>query len=61
MKIAQFAKTEADSISTEWSLVHMLRVLRSAILENTINAKSATKAELHQLLDDLDNYLALAH
>jgi hypothetical protein len=38
----------------------MLRILRAAILEETINPKSATKADLHQLLDDLENYLHLA-
>jgi hypothetical protein len=38
----------------------MLRILRTAILEDTINAKSATKADLCQLLDDLEKYLNLA-
>ncbi len=46
---------------TEWSLGHMLRVLRTAILENTIRPKSATKADLCQLLDQLENYLSLAN
>jgi hypothetical protein len=45
---------------TEWSLAHMLRILRAAILDGTINARSATKADLRQLLDDLENYLHLA-
>jgi hypothetical protein len=45
---------------TEWSLAHMLRILRTTILEDTINVKSATKADLCQLLDDLANYLNLA-
>jgi len=58
---AQAARQRFGPWDTEWSLVHMLRVLRSAILEGTINAKSATKADLHQLLDDLENYVALAN
>ena len=45
---------------TEWSLAHMLRILRRAILEQTINRESATKADLYQLLNDLENYLNLA-
>ena len=43
---------------TEWSLAHMLRILRT-ILENTINPKSATKADLYQFTQ-LENYLNLA-
>jgi hypothetical protein len=38
----------------------MLRILRAAILDKTINSKSATKAELCQLLDHLESYLNLA-
>ncbi len=38
----------------------MLRILRSAILENRIQPKSATKADLYQLLEHLGNYLYLA-
>jgi len=45
---------------TEWSLAHMLRVLRAAILDNTITPTSATKADLHQLLKQLETYLNLA-
>lgn len=45
---------------TEWSLAHMLRVLRAAILENIITPTSATKADLHQLLKQLEAYLNLA-
>jgi hypothetical protein len=45
---------------TEWSLRHMLRVLRSAILQKRITPTSATKADLHQLLQQLENYLNLA-
>jgi len=57
---AQAARRRFGAWDTEWSLVHMLRILRSAILAEAIYPKSATKADLYQLLDDLDNYLALA-
>ena len=57
---AQAARRRFGPWDTEWSLVHMLRILRSAVLASTINANSPTKADLHQLLDDLENYLALA-
>jgi hypothetical protein len=45
---------------TEWSLAHMLRILRAAILDQSITTTSATKADLHQLLEQLENYLNLA-
>jgi hypothetical protein len=57
---AQAARRRFGEWDTEWSLAHMLRILRTAILEETINVKSATKADLCQLLDDLENYLNLA-
>jgi len=58
---AQAARRCFGDWDTEWSLLHMLRILRAAILAETINPKSATKADLCQLLDDLENYLALAN
>ena len=57
---ARTARRRFGEWDTEWSLVHMLRILRTAILADTINPKSATKADLHQLLDHLENYLHLA-
>jgi len=57
---AQAARRRFGEWDTEWSLAHMLRILRTAILEDTINPKSATKADLHQLLDNLKTYLFLA-
>jgi hypothetical protein len=57
---AQAARRRFGAWDTEWSLAHMLRILRTAILENTISAESATKADLHQLLDALESYLNLA-
>jgi hypothetical protein len=57
---AQAARHRFGKWDTEWSFAHMLRILRTAILENRINPKSATKADLSQLLNDLENYLNLA-
>ncbi len=57
---ARAARRRFGERDTEWSLAHMLLILRAAILANTINAKSATKADLHQLLAALENYLHLA-
>jgi hypothetical protein len=57
---AQAARRRFGEWDTEWSLAHMLRILRTTILEATINPESATKANLRQLLDDLENYLNLA-
>jgi hypothetical protein len=57
---AQAARRRFGAWDTEWSLAHMLRILRTAILADTINPDSATKADLCQLLNDLENYLNLA-
>jgi hypothetical protein len=57
---AQAARQRFGKWDTEWSLAHMLHILRALILENTINPKSATKADLCQLLNQLENYLNLA-
>jgi hypothetical protein len=57
---AQAARRRFGEWDTEWSLAHMLRILRATILESTINPESATKADLCQLLADLENYLNLA-
>jgi hypothetical protein len=57
---AQAARRRFGAWDTEWSLAHMLRILRTATLADTINPDSATKADLCQLLDDLENYLNLA-
>ena len=57
---ARAARRRFGEWDTEWSLAHMLRILRTTILESTINPESATKADLRQLLNDLENYLNLA-
>ena len=57
---ARAARRRFGEWDTEWSFGHMLRILRKAILEDIIKPKSATKADLYQLLDHLENYLDLA-
>jgi hypothetical protein len=57
---ARAARRRFGEWDTEWSLGHMLRILRRAILDETIKPTSATKADLYQLLDHLENYLTLA-
>lgn len=57
---ARAARRRFGEWDTEWSFAHMLRILRTTILEATINPDSATKTDLRQLLDDLQNYLNLA-
>jgi len=57
---ARMARRRFGKWDTEWSLHHMLRVLHSVVLEQTVATTSATKADLHGLLRDLQNYLHLA-
>jgi hypothetical protein len=57
---ARAARRRFGEWDTEWSLAHMLRILRAAVLANTIKPNSATKADLRELLDALQNYLQLA-
>jgi hypothetical protein len=57
---ARLARQRLGEWDTEWSLHHMLRVLHCVILEQTITTTSATKADLHELLRQLENYLSLA-
>jgi hypothetical protein len=57
---ARLARRRLGKWDTEWSFRHMLRVLHSVILEQTITVTSATKADLHELLRQLENYLNLA-
>ncbi len=57
---AQAARRRFGEWDTEWSLAHMLRILRAATLEAAITPDSATKADLLQLLANLENYLNLA-
>jgi DDE superfamily endonuclease len=45
---------------SEWSLRHMLQVLRRAILQATINPNSADRAELTEMVKTLTNWANLA-
>ena len=57
---ARSARRRLGNWDTEWSLRHMLRVLRSATLRQAINPISPTKADLYELLRQLENHLNLA-
>jgi hypothetical protein len=57
---ARAARRRFGDWDTEWSLAHMLRILRAAVFVDTIKPKSANKADLCELLDALQNYLQLA-
>jgi hypothetical protein len=57
---AHVARQRMGEWDTEWSLRHMLRVLHSVILEQTITTTSPTKGDLYELLRQLENYLSLA-
>jgi len=45
---------------SEWSLRHMVRVLRQAILNDTINPNSANEAQLRNMVQTLKNWANLA-
>jgi len=57
---AKAARRRFGEWDTEWSFTHMLRILRAEILSHTITRKSATKADLYELLAALENYVHLA-
>lgn len=57
---ARAARRRFGEWDTEWSLAHMLRILRAAVLDQAINPRSASKADLRELLNNLENYLSLA-
>jgi hypothetical protein len=57
---AEAARQDLGAWETEWSLRHMLRVMRRVTLRQTIAHMSPTTADLQQLVDQLENYLFLA-
>jgi hypothetical protein len=57
---AKAARKELGPWETQWSFQHMLRMLRSVTILQTINRISHKKADLRQLVEDLENYLYLA-
>lgn len=57
---ARAARRDLGPWETEWSLRHMLRLLRRITIREAINNKSHTKHDLQQLTEHLENYLYLA-
>jgi hypothetical protein len=57
---AEAARQDLGPWETEWSFQHMLRLLRRLTILQTINRMSLLKADLQQLVRDLENYLFLA-
>lgn len=57
---ARAARERMGPWDSEWSLRHVVSVLRTAVLEKTINPKSAKKANWQQLLGRVKKYLTLA-
>ena len=57
---ARAARRQLGPWDSEWSLRHMVRILRRATIRAAISATSTTKHDLHQLVDHLENYLFLA-
>ena len=45
---------------SEWSLCHMLQVMRRAILNATIDPNSADEAQLREMTNTLKNWVNLA-
>jgi len=45
---------------SEWSLRHMIQVLRRAVLNATINPDSADEPELRLMVNTLKNWVHLA-
>lgn len=57
---AQAARERMGPWDSEWSLRHIVSVLRTAVLEQTINPQSGTKANWQQLLGQVKTYLTHA-
>ena len=57
---AQALRERMGAWDSEWSLRHMIQVLRSAILNATINPNSANEAELRDMVETLKKWANLA-
>lgn len=57
---ARAARRQLGPWDTEWSLRHMLRLLRRVTIRATIRLKSPKTRDLQQSLEDLENYVSLA-
>jgi hypothetical protein len=57
---ARAARNKLGPWDTEYSLRHIMRLLRSLTLRQANTLKSPTKGDLHKLIQRLENYLQLA-
>ena len=57
---AQELRERMGDWDSEWSLRHMIQVLRRAILNATINPNSAEEAELRNMVETLKKWANLA-
>jgi len=57
---AQAARERMGPWDSEWSLRHIITVLRTAVLDQTINPKSGDEADWQELLGQLRTYLTHA-
>jgi hypothetical protein len=57
---AQEGRARMGAWDSEWSLRHMIQVLRAAILNATINPDSAEEAELREMARTLKNWANIA-
>lgn len=57
---ARAARRQLGPWDTEWSLRHMLRLLRRATVRATIAMKSSQRRDLQKSIEDLENYVSLA-
>ena len=57
---AEELRSRMGEWDSEWSLRHMIQVLRRAILNATINPNSADEAELREMVQTLKNWVNLA-
>ncbi len=57
---AEESRARMGAWDSEWSLRHMMQVLRSAILNATINPNSAESSELRDMVQTLKNWANLA-
>ncbi len=57
---AEQLRERMGSWDSEWSLRHMIQVLQRATLNATINTNSATKVQLVEFVETLENWALLA-
>lgn len=57
---AKAARKKLGPWDTEWSFQHIMRILRRLTIRQAIISRSSKKADMQQLIDDLENYLFTA-